>query len=394
MAQLATVRFTSEDEGRTATIDWLQTWLHLSDRLPGPVREQLGALEQITEQAFRVYAAQQGFHRIRAPTGSQLFTDTAFPLHRNTLERLNDLYRAAGYHLAFHNGQWWWELKLTTHSPGEPGASRGQLTGNIVGPQVTSEEEGWWRELLRTQGIDPEQLMSSEEFRHLIRLAADLTQPVTIGIHTSFFRNSPVEAMVLMAILQAVAEALKGAPLQEGEHPPQMALRIVLLVDEAADAAEAHAIAEALAAAIPEASGDPTARLNLALFALKLPATPDAQRGEKLLHLVSSLEGPTDQRGLWGGRSSRRPPWRKGWVHSSAPVRAMQWRSSAMSPRSLKTTRRSSQGRGSSSRRLAGRLRLRQPSRARSDPLKDCGLSPQRSPFHLPCGCSSIYRSR
>ena len=79
-----------------------------------------------------------------------------------------------------------------------------------------------------------------------------------------------------------------------------MALRIVLLVDEATDAAQAHTIAEALAEAIPEAAGDPAARLHLALFALKLPAALDEQQGQQLVDLTSSLTGPTDQRGLWG----------------------------------------------------------------------------------------------
>ena len=153
-----------------------------------------------------------------------------------------------------------------------------------------------WRDLLQAQGLDPDQLMDLEQ---AVKRAADLTQPVYVGVHSSAFFGAPDVAMALTAIQQAVAESLKGGKLLEGEHPPQSALRFVLLVDGATDAKNAKRIAEALAEAMPEASGQ-SAHLNLELFALTLPAAIDEGRGQELFDLVSTLDGPTDQRGIVG----------------------------------------------------------------------------------------------
>ncbi|MBI4323548.1 MAG: bifunctional isocitrate dehydrogenase kinase/phosphatase [Candidatus Omnitrophica bacterium] len=117
---LSTVTFELDDEDRrVAHIGQLQAWLQI-DRLPPTLREQIGSIEHLTERVFRTYAEQRGFHRIRMPTGSQLFDSTQLPLHRNTIERLNNLYRQAGYRLVRHDGAWRWEWeardRATTHA--------------------------------------------------------------------------------------------------------------------------------------------------------------------------------------------------------------------------------------------------------------------------------------
>jgi len=162
--------------------------------------------------------------------------------------------------------------------------------------QPVATQAATWRNLLRTQGLNPDQLMDLEE---AVKRAADLTQPVYVGVHSSAFFGAPDVAMALTAIQQAVAESLKGGKLQDGEHPPQSALRFVLLVDGATDAQDAKRIAEALAEALPEASGQ-AAKLNLELFALTLPAAIDQGRGQELFDLVSTLDGPTDRQGVVG----------------------------------------------------------------------------------------------
>jgi hypothetical protein len=33
-------------------------------------------------------------------------------MHRNTIERLNNLYRRLGYKLIYEKDKWWWELEM------------------------------------------------------------------------------------------------------------------------------------------------------------------------------------------------------------------------------------------------------------------------------------------
>jgi lipoprotein signal peptidase len=110
-------------ENGLARIVGLQAWLRLHDHLPFPIRAKLGSIESTLEQIFRAYATQRGFRRIRAPTGSWLFGSTEIPLHRNVIERMNALYRSAGYHLAFRNKRWWWEHDLVYPGSGQGGGS-------------------------------------------------------------------------------------------------------------------------------------------------------------------------------------------------------------------------------------------------------------------------------
>ena len=113
---LSSVEFELISGDGTAQVDMLQGWLRIDSRFPKGIREKIGPVssaEEISAEAFYAYAVQRGFNRIRAPAGSQLFaSDTELPMHRNTIERLNNLYRRLGYKLIYEKDKWWWELEM------------------------------------------------------------------------------------------------------------------------------------------------------------------------------------------------------------------------------------------------------------------------------------------
>ena len=128
-----------------------------------------------------------------------------------------------------------------------------------------------------------------------IRLAADLTKTrVRIAVPLDLFVQSPDAVMAIGAIQQALAESLNGGKL----HAPQSALKFDLLVD-AQTVGEAEAIANAAAAAMPEAS-DHEAKLHVEWFEhiLLLPHTADEVH--TLVDLVNATEGVSVQPGIFG----------------------------------------------------------------------------------------------
>jgi len=108
---LSTVKYGTA-EGQTVRVEWLQSWLRQDYDSPKVLQERLrlGAIEDFTEQAFRLYAAQQGFQHVWMPAGHQRFNRSV--LHPDAIARQTARLRETGYRLIFREGTWWWEYPL------------------------------------------------------------------------------------------------------------------------------------------------------------------------------------------------------------------------------------------------------------------------------------------
>ena len=91
------------------------------------LKQDIGSIDILLHEAFLQFASRQGFRRVLARTGIELFRSTQIEIHRNTVERVNNMYINLGYHIVFqgnkyHTNEWFWELELdNTNEPANTG---------------------------------------------------------------------------------------------------------------------------------------------------------------------------------------------------------------------------------------------------------------------------------
>ncbi|MBL8013078.1 MAG: hypothetical protein JNN05_04450, partial [Candidatus Omnitrophica bacterium] len=75
----------------------LQRYLHPNKYLPADMNTGLAQLEALLEKMYRRFAFSDGAKVITAAAGHALFTVPVIAMHRNTIERINQIYWMAGY---------------------------------------------------------------------------------------------------------------------------------------------------------------------------------------------------------------------------------------------------------------------------------------------------------
>jgi len=102
---VGTFVFRLEDKNKTLINLLKQSW----SRSPTASLSAV-AIEKCLENVLRRHAQESGIERIRTWTGSQYFHHgaTQLPLHRHTIQRLNNLNKLSGYDPLYHAHSWWW----------------------------------------------------------------------------------------------------------------------------------------------------------------------------------------------------------------------------------------------------------------------------------------------
>jgi hypothetical protein len=122
---LGSALYESGPHRQSARVHWIQRWLKTgsfkSARLVmkgkdwNDFQQHFRSLDSLLEQTLRAHLTHLGFEEVLAPVGSYWYTRTAFPLHAETIDRLNQIYIDAGYELTQHNGRLYWSRLLPLH---------------------------------------------------------------------------------------------------------------------------------------------------------------------------------------------------------------------------------------------------------------------------------------
>ncbi len=145
-------------------------------------------------------------------------------------------------------------------------------------------------EQIRALGLDPQEPMISSallagQFGEVLDYtptpeetsqAADTREHRWVVIHSSVLTDSPAAAITLGRIRKALTDSLEGGP---------SALHFILAVQSATNPERAEALAEAIVAKLPDASGE-VARLTRDNFSMVVPAQMDA---DELVGRIRSL---------------------------------------------------------------------------------------------------------
>jgi UDP-3-O-acyl-N-acetylglucosamine deacetylase/signal transduction histidine kinase/lipopolysaccharide/colanic/teichoic acid biosynthesis glycosyltransferase/HEAT repeat protein/uncharacterized SAM-binding protein YcdF (DUF218 family) len=136
-------------QGKHYKIETLQRWLNPHKDFPDDVNEGLRHIEDFLEEFYRRLILSEGVREITTSAGYVLFNSTVLPMHRNTIERINQVYAKAGYQpvVTTDFGDVIWQMR--NHNRGSSGVHApaieevlrfvsGPLNAEILGPRSVS----------------------------------------------------------------------------------------------------------------------------------------------------------------------------------------------------------------------------------------------------------------